>query len=317
MWRIPTDTPQVAVPNSHGKLQEVTVETPLDDVFQYWQEDGAILIKGLLTSSQTDQMNSELAPVLEKIQRGSVIDHPALQAFHGRKTKRAGDIINHSAIFRDHIVENDFIHAICERCYSQGGNAGDYWLSAATTLNAGGPQDAQMLHRDLSSYPPYAQLGPDGTESQINFLIATTDFTEANGATRVIPGSHKWPFDQRGKPEQMIPAEMKAGDGLLISGKVVHGMGGNRTDSERGCVQLSVCASFLTPAEAHPFIVKPETAKKMSRRAQRFLGFRSQYPRGSPGLWTKDYLELAVHLGMEDLPGIMEDLQEIAKKRGA
>ena len=262
-------------------------------------------------------MNSELAPVLEKIQRGSVIDHTALQAFHGRKTKRAGDIINHSAIFRDQIVENDFIHAICEPFYSQGGNAGDYWLSAATTLNAGGPQDAQMLHRDLSSYPPYAQLGPDGTESQINFLIATTDFTEANGATRVIPGSHKWPFDQRGKPEQTIPAEMKAGDGLLLSGKVIHGMGGNRTDSERGCVQLSVCASFLTPAEAHPFIVKPETAKKLSRRAQRFLGFRSQYPRGSPELWTKDYLELAVHLGMEDLPGIMEDLQEIAEKRRA
>jgi len=315
MWRIPTDTPQVAVPNRPGNLRDVTVDTPLDEVFQYWQEDGAVVIRGLLTPSQTKQMTTELAPILERVQRGSLIPHPTLQAFHGRKTKRAGDIINHSPIFRDHVLENDFIQAICKRCYSEGGNAGDYWLSAATTLNAGGPQDAQMLHRDLGSYPPYALLGPDGTESQINFLIATTDFSEANGATRVIPGSHKWPFDQRGRMEQTIPAELKAGDGLLISGKVVHGMGENKTDSDRGCIQMSVCASFLTPAEAHPFIVDLETAKKLSRRSQRFLGFRSQYPRGSPGLWTKDYVELALHLGMDDFSGIMEDMQELSKGR--
>lgn len=249
------------------------------------------------------------------MQRGSLLNHEGLQAFHGRKTKRAGDIINHSAIFRDKVIESDWIHAICKRCYSDGGHAGDYWLSAATILHAGGTQDAQMLHRDLSSYPPYAQLGPDGTESQINFLIALTDFTEANGATCVIPGSHKWPFDQRGSTAQTIVADMKVGDCLLISGKVVNGMGENKTDAERGCVQLSVCASFLTPAETHPFIVKLETAKKLSRRAQRFIGFRSQYPRGSPGLWTKDYLELAVHLELEGYAGIMEDLQEIAKER--
>ena len=315
MWRIPLDAPQTAVPNSNRKLKEVTESTPLDDVFQCWQDDGAIIIKGLLNHDQVSQMKSELSPVLEKVQRGSLIDHPQLQAFHGRRTKRAGDVINNSAIFRDQVLESDFIHAICERCYREGGNAGDYWLSAATTLNAGGPQDAQMLHRDLGSYPPYALLGPEGTESQINFLIATSDFTEANGATRVIPGSHKWSFDQRGSPEQTIPAELKAGDALLISGKVVHGMGANTTDFERGCIQLSVCASFLTPAEAHPFIVTMDTARKLSRRTQRFLGFRSQYPRGSPGLWTKDYVELAIHLGMDDFAGIMEDLQEVVRKR--
>ncbi|KAK2743550.1 Dioxygenase fum3 [Myotisia sp. PD_48] len=317
MWRVPTDTPQVAESNGHKSLRGVTVDTPLDEVFQYWHDDGAIIIRGFLTTEQVEQMNQELAPVLDNVQRGSVVPHPALQAFHGRKTKRAGDVINHSATFRNHALENDFLHAICKRCYSEGGHVGDYWLSAATTLNAGGPQDGQILHRDLTSYPPYVQLGPDGTESQINFLIATTDFSESNGATRVIPGSHKWPFDQRGTVEQTIPAVMKAGDCLLISGKVVHGMGENKTTAERGCIQISVCASFLTPAEAHPFIVKKETARKLSRRTQRFLGFRSQYPRGSPGLWTKDYTELALHLELDDFRGVMEDLQEVAKDRPA
>lgn len=146
----------------------------------------------------------------------------------------------------------------------------------------------------------YYRLGPEGTEAQINFIIATTDFTEANGATRVIPGSNNWPFSQRGTAEQTIPAEMKAGDCLLISGKVVHGTGKNTTDSPRNCLIMSVCASFLTPEEAHPFVVKIETAKKLSKRAQQFVGFRSQWPRGSPGLWLKDFSELALHLGLDE-----------------
>ena len=314
MWRIPTDTPQVAVSNGRRKLHEVTVDTPLDEVFQNWKEDGAVVIKGLLTTSQANDAVSELASVLDRVQQGSLVDHPELKAFHGRKTKRAGDVINNSATFRDHILENDFVHAICKRCYSEGGHNGDYWLAAATTLNASGPQPAQVLHRDLTSYPPYAQLGPEGTEAQINFLVAMSDFTDVNGATRLIPGSNKWTFDQRGSMEQTIPAEMNAGDCLLIGGKVIHGMGENKTTSERKCTQLSVCASFLTPAEAHPFIVSLETAKKLSKRTQRFLGFRSQYPRGSPGLWTKDYVDLALHLGLNDLSGAMEDLREVIEQ---
>lgn len=273
MWRIPNDTPQITVPNSHDKLREVTTTTPLDDVFQYWDADGAILIRGLLNDAEIGQLNGELATTLDNVQRGSLINRPAMLAFRGRKPIRAGDIINHSAIFRNCVLESDFIHAICERYYRGSGSVGDYWLSAATTLNAGAPQDAQMLHRDS---PPYAVLGLEGTESQISFLFATTDFTEANGAMRVIPRSHKWPFDRRGNMEQTVPAEMKAGDGLLMSGKVVHGMGENKTGEDKGCIQLSVCASSSTPAEAHPFIVKPEIAKLLSRRAQRFLGFRLQ-----------------------------------------
>ena len=273
------------------------------------------MIKELLSPSEVDQVNGEFAPILDKTQRGSIFDYPPLQDFHGRKTKRAGDLINNSATFRHRVIENDLIHAICKRCYSDGGNVGDYWLAAATTLSALGPQGPQVLHRDLGSYPPYAALGPEGTEAQINFLIALKEFTDENGATRVIPGSNKWAFDQRGTVAQTIPAVMQPGDCLLISGKVVHGMGANTTTQERGCVQLSVCASFLTPAEAHPFIVKLDTAKKLSRRGQRFLGFRSQYPRGSPGLWTKDYADVSLHLGLVDYDGAMEDMQELVSER--
>lgn len=309
MWRIPTDIPQTAVPNGL-KLAEVTVDTPLDEIFKHWKESGAVILKNMLTQAEANQINTELEPLLNSVQRGSLVPHKDLQIFHGTKTRRAGDLINHSATFRERIIENDFIHAICKRCFSEGGHNGDYWLSTASTLNAMGPQPGQVLHRDLTSYPPYAQLGPEGTEAKISFLFAFSDFRNDNGATRIIPGSNKWAFDQRGKMEQTIPAEMNMGDCLLISGKVVHAMGENKTNTERKCTQLTVVPSFLTPSEAHPLIIKLDTVKKLSKRAQRFVGFRSQYPRGSPGLWTKDYNELALHLGLDDLQGAMKALQD-------
>ncbi|RMZ82890.1 hypothetical protein DV737_g1951, partial [Chaetothyriales sp. CBS 132003] len=307
MWRVPTDIPQTAQPNGL-KFAEVTVDTSLDEVFAHWHESGAVILKNILTKEEATQINAELEPLLDTVPRGSLVPHKDLQIFHGAKTRRAGDLINHSPTFRARIIENDFVHAICKRCFREGGHNGDYWLSTASTLNAMGPQPGQVLHRDLTSYPPYAQLGPDGTEAKISFLFAFSEFRDENGATRIIPGSNRWPFDQRGKLAQTIPAEMDMGDCLLLSGKVVHAMGENKTATERKCTQLTVVPSFLTPSEAHTLIITLDTVKKLSKRAQRFVGFRSQYPRGSPGLWTKDYTELALHLGLDDFQGAMKAL---------
>lgn len=295
------DSSLAGVPNGHTKLQEVTPDTPLDEVFQYWKDDGGVIVKGILTPAQVAQLNGELEPLLAKFQRGSASGIAPLKNFHGMKTKRAGGVTNHSAVFRDHLLENDFVHAIATRCFGKGGRGVDaYWLSSANTINVGPGQEAQSLHRDLGSYPPYYLLGPGGPESQVTFLIATTDFTDANGATRIIPGSHKWPFDQQGSPEQSIASEMRAGDCLLFGGKVVHGTGANTTDTERKCLAMTLCANFLTPEESHPHVVSLDIARKLSQRAQRLLGFRSQYPRGSPGLWMEGYNDVAVRLGLDD-----------------
>ncbi|KAF5239314.1 hypothetical protein FANTH_10017 [Fusarium anthophilum] len=313
MWKIPTDTPQTAVSNGRTKLQEVTPQDPLDEVFEKWNQDGAVIIKGLLSPSQVTEFLSEIEDVIANTRRGAIIDHPLLQAFHGPRTKRAGGLANHSKVFRENLIDNDFVHAICKRNYTMGGNSGDYWLSTGSTLFAGGPQGPQELHRDLNSYPPVVLLGPDFDEVMMNYLVALTPFRAENGATVVIPGSHKWPFDQRGSPAMAIPAEMEPGDCLLVNGKVIHGMGANTTTEERKAVQMSICSGYLTPSEAHSQIVTLDTAKKLSARAQRFLGFRSQYPRGSPGLWTADYAELALHLKLDDFDSVLKDLQGLAE----
>lgn len=302
MWKIPTDVPQTSVPNGHTKLGEVTTASSLDEIFNYLEEDGGVIVKGFLTPSEVEDLNKELEPLVGKVQQGSLYSKYSEQLadFHGRKTRRAGGLANYSPVFRDRFIERDLVHDIFTRAFSQDGHAGDYWMSQGTTLFVGGPQEAQVLHRDATSHPTSALLGPDGTEGIVNFLVALSPFTAENGATVVIPGSHKWPFHQKGSHDQTIPATMSPGDALLIGGKIIHGTGKNSTNEERACLQFSAVPSYMTPAEAHPLILDWDMVRGWSKRAQQFVGFRSQYPRNSPGLWTKDYQELALHLKLDD-----------------
>ncbi|UTT50905.1 MULTISPECIES: phytanoyl-CoA dioxygenase family protein [Rhodococcus] len=280
------------------QLRAVADTTPVEEILAIVEEDGGVIIEQFLTPEQVQRFNAEIDPKLAGLDAGSKNSDPAIAGFHGNNTKRLTNLITHSKTFREEVVAHDLVAALADAVFLA--DAGSYWMSTAQTIEIGPGNKAQVLHRDLENFYTAVQAGPRGPEVTINFLTALTDFTDENGATRVIPGSNKWPdFTDRGTPEMTIPAEMKAGDTLFISGKVVHGGGHNRTsDFYRRAVAWTFQPGYLTPEEAYPFIVDLELAKSLPERVQRYIGFRSQYPTGSPGLWQVDYDELAHHIGL-------------------
>jgi ectoine hydroxylase-related dioxygenase (phytanoyl-CoA dioxygenase family) len=279
------------MPSSANSIspRHVSVLEGCDSILSVLREDACVVIKDLLTEEQVRLVNEELQPVMDSIRPGSTLPDEEQREFYGHNTKRLNNLVTHSKTFREEILDNDLIHNICEGIFIK--DAGAYWINAAQIVEVGPGSRAQPLHRDQWQYPVFTACGPKAPEAIVNFMVALTDFTEDNGATRVIPGSHKWEdFDNNGTPEDTIPVVMEAGEICLFNGKIVHSGSANRTRNfKRRGLSMTVKPSYLTPEEAFPFLVKKELVSTLSPRAQRVLGFTCQFVKDSPGIWKCDY----------------------------
>jgi ectoine hydroxylase-related dioxygenase (phytanoyl-CoA dioxygenase family) len=287
----------VATQTAQG-LRSVSRDTPVEEVLEIVAADGGVIIKEFLKADQVARFNADIEPQMKALRPGSSHEDEFIAEFHGSNTKRLTNLVTHSETFRNEIIDDDLVHEMLDKTFLD--ESGTYWMTTAQVIEIGPGNKAQVLHRDLENWYPFIGMGPKGPEVIVNFLIAFTDFTEENGATRVIPGSNHWEdFEDRGRPEDTIPALMSAGDALFFSGKTAHGGGANKTSDEyRRAVAFAFNPGFLTGEEAYPFLIDMDIAKKLSPRVQRLVGFRSQYPIGSPGLWMSDYDELGDALGL-------------------
>ena len=103
-------------------------------------------------------------------------------------------------------------------------------------------------------------------------------FTEANGATRIVPGSNRWTTERPGPATTTVTVEMPAGTALLYTGSVWHGGGANSTEDDRLGVVLHYAASWLRPVENHVLAVPPSLVSTLPRRLQELLGYNIHPP---------------------------------------
>jgi ectoine hydroxylase-related dioxygenase (phytanoyl-CoA dioxygenase family) len=116
-----------------------------------------------------------------------------------------------------------------------------YQLSAPTGIQIAPGEKAQVLHYDASVYP----LPRDFRDVVVNTMWALDDFTVENGATRIIPGSHRWVDRQPTVGDVVVDAVMPAGSVIFYGGKIFHGGGANSTDKPRLGVILEYVAGFV------------------------------------------------------------------------
>ena len=128
------------------------------------------------------------------------------------------------------------------------------------TIAIGAGQPAQPIHRDQWAFDFFPF--PDGYDVQCNTIWALTDFTEANGATRVVPGSNRGSRPARRLRRGRHRAGRDArGSVLVYSGSVHHGGGANRTDDDRIGVNLTYAAVWLRQEENQYLSVPLEVAR--------------------------------------------------------
>jgi ectoine hydroxylase-related dioxygenase (phytanoyl-CoA dioxygenase family) len=104
----------------------------------------------------------------------------------------------------------------------------------------------------------------------VNTMWALQDFTEENGATRLVPGSHG------GRPRPDAPtvaATMPAGSVMFYLGSLWHGGGANHSDTARLGVILEYAWAYLRAQENHILAVPPQVVASLPERLQELLGY--------------------------------------------
>jgi ectoine hydroxylase-related dioxygenase (phytanoyl-CoA dioxygenase family) len=156
-------------------------------------------------------------------------------------------------------------------------------------------QPAQPIHRDQWAFDFFPF--PKGYEVQCNTLWAMTDFTEQNGATRVIPGSNHFEDKLQFREKDSVPAEMTKGSVLFYTGSVYHGGGANRSEATRIGLNITYNLSWLRQEENQYLSVPLEVARTLPVDLLRLMG----YARGAYALGYVDDLRDPIAVVRPDL----------------
>jgi ectoine hydroxylase-related dioxygenase (phytanoyl-CoA dioxygenase family) len=265
-------------------LQHFTRDSSPSDIAEAIRRDGGAIIDRLLDGDLVDRVLSETAPFLDATPGGG-------DEFSGRLTRRTGSLIARSPSFRE-LAAHPSVLGVCDEIL--GPNASTYQLHLTQIIDIGPGESAQPLHRDHWAWDFFAF--PAGFEVEISTIWAMQDFTEENGATRVVPGSHVWTDDRKPTQADTVPAEMERGSVLLYTGSLFHGGGANHSDRRRTAVNIDYCLGWLRQEENQYLSCPPEVARDLPIELARLIGYR----RGSFALGyfgdTQDPIE-AVHPG--------------------
>src|SRR5262245_22568373 len=246
----------------------------LDEVIAVIERDGGVIVEDFVSPAIVEELRANLLPQLEACSAGrddfSGFKTRRMSALFA-KTRRVADVVIHPLFLgaAEHFVNRPVVYG-----------AGEHARSVRPGLRIGGSQliqigpgeGAQPLHRDhwamLWRYPDY------GRQVRVQVMVAVSDFTEENGATRVVPGSHKWSEDRVADPSESVPAVMKAGSALLFVGSTHHGGGANRTtDQYRTGLTTGLDSAAVRQEENMYLALSPDVVKSYPEQIQRLLGW--------------------------------------------
>jgi ectoine hydroxylase-related dioxygenase (phytanoyl-CoA dioxygenase family) len=237
------------------------------------ERDGAVVVTGVIDRATRDAVLRELAPHLEVVDPDASINK-AYEAdggtsdFYPGKTKRITALVARSETFRT-FVTHPLMLSACDAILKP--NCVHYQVHATAVLKIGPGAREQMLHREEDPYQFFKVPRP---HMILASMWAITDFTEANGGTLIVPGSHLWPAGRKASRDEVVGAEMPAGSVLLWMGGTLHGAGANRSEDWRYGVFLSYSLGWLRQEENQYVDVPYEIARTLSKEVRDLLGYR-------------------------------------------
>jgi ectoine hydroxylase-related dioxygenase (phytanoyl-CoA dioxygenase family) len=237
-----------------------------DSITSTLRRDGAVIVNDLVESDLVDAVRAELRPELDTSGLKSKSD------FNGSLTLRTSCILSVAPSAAE-LVDHDMVVRVADEILLP--HCATYQVGSLTAIEILPGESEQALHRDDSLYP----IENAGMELQIGVMWALDDFTEENGGTRVVLGSHRflrsWHLPGLTDWE---PAVMPKGSALFYMGSTWHGGGANRSDAPRMGLINVYSLGWLRQESNQYLTTPPEAAVQFSPRLRALLGYT---PHGS------------------------------------
>ena len=234
---------------------------------------GAAIVENCVSEALADRVAQELRPHFDAVGDAYYAD------FEGYRTLRLSEILARSRASAELIGESLTLGVVDQILLPHCIN---YRIGSCTGVEILPGESAQVLHRDDGIYP----LSIQGMELQVSAMWALTDFTAANGATHVLPGSHQGPpRSVSTRAEHTVQAAMAKGSLLLYLGSVLHGGGANQSDAPRMGLINTYSLGWLRQEENHYLAIPREVADSYPERIRALMGYEPHGPilGGYPG----------------------------------
>jgi len=224
-------------------------------------DHGYVIVSDMMSDGDIQTARADLDRILRTTKTGR-------NAFEGYSTQRVYALFAKTRTF-DQAATHPLLLDVLDRVL------GHYQLSAPVGIRIGPGEEAQILHCDDAIYP----LTKPHPTVVVNTMWPLDPFTEENGATRFVPGSHKWePSRHPTEADEVATAVMSPGSALFYLGSLWHGGGANQTGKPRLGVILEYASGWLRQQENHCLAVPRDTVSKLPQRLQELLGYNIYPP---------------------------------------
>ena len=272
--------------DEHIGVESYAADVKTTVVVAALQRDGAVIIRNQMEDQTADDVLAELSKPFEAVGRCDEDD------FNGYKTLRVSGILAVSPTSAD-LVGHPRVLEIADAILLP--NCVNYRIGSLTGVEIHPGETDQYLHMDDGIYP----IRIPGMQFQVSAMWSLHDFTEQNGATRVVLGSHLRP-DSKGRRHSSVPrpdetlvqAVMPKGSVLFYLGSTLHGGGANKTDTPRTGLINTYALGWLRQEENQYLNVPREIAEGYPEHIRRLMGYQMHGSLGSyqnpDGTWVEN-----------------------------
>jgi ectoine hydroxylase-related dioxygenase (phytanoyl-CoA dioxygenase family) len=240
-----------------------------------YEADGYVIVDGLLSAAELKTIREALAHLLDLGPSGR-------NDFEGRRTQRVYTLVGRGKTF-ERLAEHPTVLSMMDELLLP-----NYLLTASQAIAIAPGETPQPVHSDDSFYT----IPRPRQAISVSTMWAIDDFTEDNGATEVIRGSHRWADEElvnvyEGDDSitlaphylaRLQPLLLPAGACAVFAGTLLHRGGRNRSRGVRTAISNQYCEPWARQQENFFLAIPREKVATMSPRLQSMLGYSVHPP---------------------------------------